>query len=152
MAHAGIYVAAESLSSNLARGIFTHFRREEDHSMTMGKFEEELERMRDIVSQLAPGSVLLSNESFASTYESEAAEIGWQIFSALAERGVRIVAVTHLHELATRIKNDLGDKSFFLRAERKETGKRTFRILPGEPLATSFGPDLYQEVFGPPTE
>ncbi len=75
MAHAGIYVAAESFSSNLARGIFTHFRREEDHSMTMGKFEEELEQMRDIVSQLAPGSVLLSNESFASTYESEAAEI-----------------------------------------------------------------------------
>jgi hypothetical protein len=152
MAHAGIYVAAESFSSNLARGIFTHFRREEDHSMTIGKFEEDLERMRDIVSQLAPGSVLLSNESFASTYESEAAEIGWQIFSALAERGVRIVAVTHLHELATRIKNDLGNKSFFLRAERKETGKRTFRILPGEPLATIFGPDLYQEVFEPPTE
>lgn len=152
MAHAGMYVAAESFSSSLARGIFTHFRREEDRSMTIGKFEEELERMRDIVGQVAPGSVLLSNESFASTYESEAAEIGWQVFSALAERGVRIVAVTHLHELAMRIKNDLGDESFFLRAERKETGERTFRILPGEPLATSFGPDLYQEVFGPPTE
>jgi hypothetical protein len=37
----------------------------------------------------------------------------------------------------------------FLRAERRPDGHRTFRLLPGEPLPTSYGEDLYQEVFGP---
>ncbi len=27
-------------------------------------------------------------------------------------------------------------------------GRRTFRLLPGEPLPTSYGQDLYQSVFG----
>jgi hypothetical protein len=35
----------------------------------------------------------------------------------------------------------------FLRAERQTDGRRTFKLLPGEPLQTSFGADLYQEIF-----
>ena len=36
----------------------------------------------------------------------------------------------------------------FLRADRKPGGQRTFRIVPGEPLKTSFGEDLFRRDFG----
>jgi hypothetical protein len=39
-------------------------------------------------------------------------------------------------------------ETLFLRAERQPGGHRTFRLLPGEPLPTSYGEGLYQEVFG----
>ncbi len=36
----------------------------------------------------------------------------------------------------------------FLLAERREDMERTFRILPGEPLQTAYGEDLYNQIFG----
>lgn len=38
--------------------------------------------------------------------------------------------------------------ALFLRAERLADGTRTFRIVDGEPLQTSYGEDLYGLVFG----
>jgi hypothetical protein len=43
-------------------------------------------------------------------------------------------------------------RTLFLRAERRPDGQRTFRLMPGEPLPTSYGEDLYQEVFGAPDQ
>jgi hypothetical protein len=37
--------------------------------------------------------------------------------------------------------------AMFLRAERRADGTRTFRLLPGEPLETSYGEDLYRKIF-----
>lgn len=33
------------------------------------------------------------------------------------------------------------------RAERRPGGSRTFKLIEGEPLPTSFGKDMYQKVF-----
>lgn len=35
----------------------------------------------------------------------------------------------------------------FLRAERTADGERSFKLIEGEPLATSYGEDLYQRIF-----
>ena len=35
-----------------------------------------------------------------------------------------------------------------LRAERRDDGSRSFKLEVGEALQTSFGADLYAEVFG----
>jgi len=45
-----------------------------------------------------------------------------------------------------------GDTALFLRAERHDDGRRTFRLVPGAPLPTSFGPDLYERIFGTAVE
>ena len=37
--------------------------------------------------------------------------------------------------------------ALFLRAERKEGGERTFKVILGEPLQTSYGEDLYNKIF-----
>ena len=33
-------------------------------------------------------------------------------------------------------------------SDHLESGERTFKIVPGEPLQTAYGEDLYQKIFG----
>jgi hypothetical protein len=150
MMQAGMFVAAESFTASVSAGIFTHFKREEDATMEKGKLDEELARMSAITSQIRPGCLLLCNESFASTNEREGAEIARQVIRALTEAGIRIVFVTHMYDLAGPYYAEHDPGTLFLRAERQPDGRRTFRLLPGEPLPTSYGEDLYRAVFGPP--
>ncbi|MGH2997746.1 MAG: MutS-related protein [Burkholderiales bacterium] len=145
---AGCFVPAVSFSANVADGLFTHFKREEDATMTRGKLDEELNRMSTIADLIRPRSLLLCNESFASTNEREGSEIARQMIKAMLEGAVKIVYVTHLFDLADSLHRQQLDNALFLRAERKPDGTRTFRLTPGQPLPTSFGEDSYQRIFG----
>jgi len=147
MAQAGMFVGAESFEANVCAGIETHYKREEDASMTSGKFDEELARLSQIADHIGTNHLLLSNESFSSTNEAEGSEIGRQIWHALLACGVQIFFVTHLFDFADSLRRSDGDVSLFLRAERQEGGQRSFRLAVGDPLPTSYGPDLFDRIF-----
>ena len=148
MMQAGMFVCAQAFTGERCNGLFTHYKREEDASLTSGKLDEELARLSDIADWIHPGGLLLSNESFASTNEREGSELARQAVEALRERGIKVVAVTHLFDFAHRLAARQRPDTLFLRAERQDDGSRTFKLVPGEPLSTSFGQDLYQQVFG----
>ncbi len=148
MMQCGMFVPAESFSASVCSGLFTHFRREEDKTMKSGKFDEELGRMSEMVDKLAPHAMMLFNESFAATNEREGSEIAKQISRALLEAGVRVFFVTHLYELANGFYESGLNDAIFLRAERKPSGERTFKLKVGRPLQTSYGKDVYAQVFG----
>jgi len=134
--------------SNVCNGLFTHYKREEDAAMKSGKLDEELGRMSDIVDNIASNSMMLFNESFAATNEREGSEIARQIICALLEKGVKVFFVTHLYEFARGFYDRKMENAAFLRAERQTDGGRTFKMIEGEPLQTSFGEDLYRSIFG----
>jgi DNA mismatch repair ATPase MutS len=90
---------------------------------------------------------LLFNESFAATNEREGSEIARQVVCALLERRIKVFFVTHLYEFAHSFAERAMEEAVFLRAERRADGKRTFRLVEGEPLETSYGEDLYRQVF-----
>jgi DNA mismatch repair ATPase MutS len=148
MMHAGLFVAAQAFTADVSRGTFTHFKREEDVAMKSGKLDEELHRMSELADALAPGALVLFNESFASTNEREGSETARQVVAALIERRIKVVFVTHLYDFARSMFERRLDGAVYLRAERGTGGTRTFKLVPGEPLTTSFGADLYQAVFG----
>jgi MutS domain V len=148
MLQAGMFVGAETFAADARDGIFTHYKREEDTDMNHGKLDEELDRMSAIAKWLRPGSLLLSNESFASTNEREGSEIAGQVLAALTESGVKVVFVTHLFDLAHRLAVKPREDVLFLRAQRADDGCRTFEVQPGEPLPTSYAEDTYAQVFG----
>lgn len=147
MMQAGMFVPAGLFRANLVSGLFTHYRREEDSSMTSGKLDEELGRMSDIIGQVRPGSMVLLNESFAATNEREGSEIARQIVSALLERHIKVFFVTHQFELANGFYLKNMPNVQFLRAERNADGSRSFKLVEAQPLQTSFGKDLYQQIF-----
>ncbi len=145
---AGCFVPAATFRGSLGGQVYTHFGREEDQELRRGKLEEELNRMRTIVERIQPGDLLLANESFAATNEREGSELARQVFRAHLDLGVRVVAVTHLYDLADSLHRTESSRGVFLRAQREEDGERTFRIEPGAPLPTSYGQDLYRRIFG----
>ena len=147
MMQGGMFVAADTFAANICRGVFTHYLREEDTTMESGKFDEELKRMSKMADALKPGSMVLFNESFAATNEREGSEIAGQIVRALRESGVKVFFVTHLYDFAQQLWQERDERTLFLRAERLPDGRRTFKVQPGEPMQTSFGTDLYEEIF-----
>lgn len=148
MMQCGMFVPAESFRANISAGLFTHYKREEDSAMTSGKFDEELGRMSAIVDALTPHAMVLFNESFAATNEREGSEIARQIVNALLEKQVKVFFVTHLYELARGFHEKGMPNAVFLRAERKEKGRRTYKLLEAPPLKTSYGADAYHKIFG----
>jgi DNA mismatch repair ATPase MutS len=96
---------------------------------------------------MTPGSMVLFNESFAATNEREGSEIARQIVCALLEKRIKMFFVSHLYKFANGIFQKRLDNALFLRAERQADGGRTFKLAQGEPLQTSYGEDLYNEIF-----
>lgn len=140
MLQCGMFVPARAFRARPATGVFTHFKREEDAELRAGKLDEELHRMSDIADAVRPGALVLCNESFAATNEREGSEIARQVVKALLERGISVVFVTHMYDLA----RSFTGRALFLRAERD----RTFKLREAEPLPTSYGADAYRRVFG----
>ncbi|MGH2466391.1 MAG: MutS-related protein, partial [Candidatus Limnocylindrales bacterium] len=119
MMQCGMFVAAASFRADVRRGVFSHFKREEDATLRRGKLDEELARMSDIVDHLGSDGLILLNESFASTNEREGSEIARQIVTALLERGVKVAFVTHLYDLADGFYREGRPDALFLRAGRE---------------------------------
>lgn len=160
---AGMPVLADSYEAQLYPGMFTHFTRREDSEMNSGRLDEELKRMSQIVDfvrhneEEEPGtSLVLLNESFATTTEKEGSVIAYDILQAMTEMGVNVATVTHLLTFAKRLyeekelekeqKGVAETNVVFLSAERLDGGERTFKMIPCVPQLTSFGLDLYNQM------
>ena len=147
MMQAGMFTGARSLRAGVCNGVFTHYKREEDATMQSGKLDEELSRMSEIAGQITRHSILLCNESFASTNEREGSEIARQVVRAMLHKQIKVFFVTHMYDLAHSFHAQRLDGALFLRAERQPGGQRTFRFAEREPLPTSYGKDSYQRIF-----
>jgi DNA mismatch repair ATPase MutS len=148
MMQCGMFVPAESYHGSVCEGIFAHFIREEDPTMSSGRLDEELSRMSAIADEITPAGIVLFNESFAATNEREGSEIARQIVRALLEVGIKVLYVTHLFDLADGFHARQLDTALFLRAERGAHGQRSFKLVEDEPLSTSFGEDLLNQLGG----
>lgn len=146
MLQSGMFVAAKRFSSGIFTHLFTHFVRREDMAMNSGRLDEELGRIHRIVESLQPESMVLLNESFATTTEEEGSEIAYDIIKAFTEAGVKVLTVTHLLTFAKKVYAEGWEEAVFLSAQRLEDGTRTYKMVAGEPELTSFGLDLYEQV------
>jgi len=150
MMQSGMFVAATAFRASITPTLHTHFTREEDASMRSGKLDEELGRMSQIVERVAADDLVLFNESFACTNEREGSRIARHVVDGLTEAGIRVAFVTHMYDLAHGLASERRPDALFLRPERLEDGRRTFKVHPGDPLPTSHGKDLFEKVFGEP--
>ena len=135
MLQCGMFVPATVYSNCLYDTVLTHFTRREDEQLNSGRLDEELSRMSRMIDKVTGHSMILLNESFASTTEKEGSLIAEDI-------------VTALYEFARKeYEKDLSG-AVYLTAERKETGERTFKMILHKPDHTSYGLDLYDEIIG----
>ncbi|MGN0165674.1 MAG: hypothetical protein ACI39R_05780 [Lachnospiraceae bacterium] len=143
---AGMFVTAESFKSGLYQNIFTHFTRREDSTMNSGRLDEELKRMSQIITKLTPDSMMLLNESFATTTEKEGSVIAEELTEAVLKTEVRMFCVTHLLEYAHSCYDKKHNSVLFLSAERRPDGTRSYKMVETPPSDTSYGLDLYDAL------
>lgn len=80
--------------------VYTHFERQESLTTLHGKLDDELVRIHDILSRATAASLVIMNESFASTTVNDALLIGAEVLRRIIDLGCVTVYVTFLDELA----------------------------------------------------
>jgi DNA mismatch repair protein MutS len=133
--------------------IFTHFQLEENIANATGRFADEVKRFADCVGRATSESLLLLNESFASTSYVESLFIARDALRALRLLGLRVVFSTHFHDLALEVEAINAEPdgtsrlvSLVSLVDAPVTAEsevvRTFRIVPHPPIGRSYAAEI----------
>ena len=142
---AGLFLPGRYAELPVVQGVYTHFSREEDETLSKGKLAEELERFGRLLDQIKEGSMCLFNESFASTNEEEGSLISEETVRGLLDAGVRVYFVTHQYNFARSMYESV--PGYFIRPGRTEEGERLYKMKEAAPEPTSYGMDIYNRIF-----
>ena len=103
--------------------IFTHFEKEENLAAMTGRLEDDLIRIGQILRAATPASIVILNETFASTTVHDARFLGTRLLTKLMRLGALGVYVTFVDELAS-----LGDQVVSMMST----------IVPGSPAERTY--------------
>ena len=146
MAQWGIYVPASTARISPCDNIFTHFPADENDTVDLGRLGEESQRLSGIFDTATSRSLLLLNESLATTSVAEGLFIARDVVKAMRYLGVRAVFNTHMHELAADPDEINGSTDGDSRVESLVTGvhdgHRSFKVAITPPQGTSYAKDI----------
>ena len=114
--------------------LFTHFEREEDLAAMTGKLEDDLIRIGAILRAATPDSIVILNETFASTTTRDARFLGTKLLTKVMRLDALCVYITFVDELAS-----LGEQvvSMMSTIVQENPAERTYKIVrkPADGLA-----------------
>jgi DNA mismatch repair protein MutS len=114
--------------------LFTHFEREEDLSARTGKLEDDLIRIGGILRAATPDSIVILNETFASTTTRDAHFLGTKLLTKVMRLDALCVYVTFVDDLAS-----LGEQvvSMMSTIVPENPAERTYKVVrkPADGLA-----------------
>lgn len=155
LAQAGLFVPGRAARLSPVDHIFTHYPGEEELARGTGRFGDEAKRLSDIFARMTGHSLLLLNESLASTHAGESLYIAQDIVRVLRRLGARAVFATHLHALAAaaeelNAETEGASRVISLVASRLEPDalasgsatQRSYRVVPGPPMGRSYAREL----------
>jgi DNA mismatch repair ATPase MutS len=154
LAQAGIWVPAARAHISPVDNIYTHFPVAEEVARGTGRFGDETQRLSVIFGRGTRHSLILLNESLASTNSGESLYIAQDIVRVIRRLGARGIFATHLHELAADLDalnaSTAGDSRIIsLVASRRETSdqssRRSYKIIPGPPLGRSYAREIAEQ-------
>ncbi len=143
---AGVSVPGTNACISPVDCIYTHFPADEKKTVALGRLGEEAKRFSSIFGEATRYSLILLNESLASTSHTEGLYIAQDIVRSLRYIETRAIFNTHMHELAAyadEINDQIaGDSKVLSIVTGIDGGKRSFRIEPGPPLGKSYARDI----------
>lgn len=146
---AGLFVPGTEAAMSPVDSIYTHFPVDENQTVTLGRLGEESKRLGEIFAEASSLSLILLNESLASTSFTEGIYIANDVVKSLRYLGARALFNTHMHELAKEaeiINNKVnGNSKVVSLVTGIEDGKRSYKIYKGEPLGKSYAKDIAEK-------
>ena len=146
LAQCGIYTPCESVVLSPVDNIYTHFPADENKTVDLGRLGEESKRMSELFGMATNESLLLFNESLATTSFAEGLYIAKDVVKALRYLGARTIFNTHMHELAMNLEevNTLiaGDSKVASLITGIHEGKRSYKIFIAPPEGVSYAQDI----------
>lgn len=149
LAQNGIYVPASSMTFSPCDNIFTHFPADENDTVDLGRLGEESKRLSEIFDSATRYSLLLLNESLATTNVAEGLYIAKDVVKAMRYLGTRAVFNTHMHDLARdldRVNSEVeGDSRIESMVTGVENGNRSFKVFIAPPQGVSYARDIAEK-------
>ncbi len=149
LAQNGIYVPASSMELSPCDNIFTHFPADENDTVDLGRLGEESKRLSEIFDSASEYSLLLLNESLATTNVAEGLYIAKDVVKAMRYLGTRAVFNTHMHDLARNLDevNTLveGESRVESMVTGVENGHRSFKVFIAPPQGVSYAKDIAEK-------
>jgi DNA mismatch repair protein MutS len=126
LASLGYPVPASHAELILPDRIFTHFEREEDLATLRGKLDDELVRIHGVLGEATGHSVIIMNESFASTTLQDAIVLGTNVMRQIIDLEALCVYVTFVDELTSL---SAATVSMVSTVDRDNPATRTYKIV-----------------------
>ena len=149
MAQWGVYIPAGSASISPCDNIYTHFPADENDTVDLGRLGEESQRLSGIFEVATRRSLLLLNESLATTSVAEGVFIAKDVVKAMRYLGARAIFNTHMHELASSVGEINASVEGDSLAESLITGvhdgERSFKVSIAPPQGVSYAADIAQK-------
>ena len=146
LAQLGIYVPAESAAISPCDNIFTHFPADENDTVDLGRLGEESKRLSEIFGQATERSIMLLNESLATTSVTEGLFIAKDVVRAMRYLGTRCIFNTHMHDLARSVDALNEEVEGTSKAASLVTGvhdgERSFKVSLLPPQGISYAKDI----------
>jgi DNA mismatch repair ATPase MutS len=101
LAGIGCPVPGRKAQLYLCDELFTQFEQAEDLTNMRGKLEDDLVRIRHVLNQATPSSVVVLNEIFTSTSLQDSVFLGTRLMERLIDLDLLCVFVTFVEELAS---------------------------------------------------
>ena len=146
LAQLGVYIPAESASVSPCDNIFTHFPADENDTVDLGRLGEESKRLAEIFEQATERSIMLLNESLATTSVTEGLFIAKDVVRAMRYLGTRCIFNTHMHDLARSVDALNEEVEGTSKAASLVTGvhdgERSFKVSLLPPQGISYAKDI----------
>ncbi len=146
MYQAGVFTPASAAKLRPCSGIYSHFPVEEEKTVSLGRLGEESARFNEICKTADSNSLILFNESFATTSHTESLYIAEDVIKYLCCLGTRAFFNTHMHELAEHAEDFgkmpeavCGADSLVM---ENENGKRSYKMVQKKPDGQSYAHEI----------
>ena len=146
LAQNGIYTPCSACEVSPCDNIFTHFPADENDTVDLGRLGEESKRLAEIFDIATSKSLMLLNESLATTNVSEGLFIAKDVVRAMRYLGVRSVFNTHMHDLAMKLdvlnSEIQGESLVESLVTGVDKGERSFKVYKSDPQGSSYARDI----------
>ena len=146
--HLGAYVPCSSMSGDIVEGIFTHFPADENDTLSYGRLGEESIRINKIVKDMRKNSLILLNETYATTSFSDGLYMATDLVRFLKLQNVKCIYNTHMHELAAsvdKLNNFEGNGVIASLVMQIVEGNRLYKAEIQKPTSNSYARDIAEK-------